>query len=386
MKGGTQHRVWLRRVKTDALLREDLGNLVEVNAPGVALDEHTEDVLKGEVRLLDVHRNGRRDDDVMVAELAHLAAAVTGEADGVDLLLLGLMQGAEDVLAVTRSGDAEEDVSGLGKRFNLTGEDLLERPVIADGGQDGGVRGEGDGAQGGAIDGEARDKLSDQMLRVGGRASVSSDQQLMPRPYRISGELADGEHRRVDFRGVVNRLHGGEGLGELAADEVFQIELALSLKRKLFVSKVTVAGDRTRVDDERQQRSMRLRDGVVKEEIGRYGKDKERRRNTDAVHGKTLQPFLEIIPMSAKNKPLIAKEGNRDCNGCRDNLRRQNHDGEVKPREEVGDGVDDQPGETDAEDSVESTHEEKPDDLRSWEDAAHGSERAVCGFVFRCLR
>ena len=59
---------------------------VEVHAEGAALDDHAEDVLEGEVGLLDVHGDGGRDDDVVIAEVAHLAAAVAAEADGGDAL------------------------------------------------------------------------------------------------------------------------------------------------------------------------------------------------------------------------------------------------------------------------------------------------------------
>ncbi len=40
-----------------------------------ALCEHAEDVLEGEVGFLDVHGDCRGDDDVVVAEVAHFAAA-----------------------------------------------------------------------------------------------------------------------------------------------------------------------------------------------------------------------------------------------------------------------------------------------------------------------
>jgi hypothetical protein len=55
-------------------------------AEEAALDEHAEDVLEGEVRLLDVHGDGGGDDDGVVAERSHLAAVVAGEADGGDAL------------------------------------------------------------------------------------------------------------------------------------------------------------------------------------------------------------------------------------------------------------------------------------------------------------
>ena len=51
------------------------GLLVELLFEEVALGEHAEDVFEGEVGFLDVHGGGGGDHDVVVAEVAHLAAA-----------------------------------------------------------------------------------------------------------------------------------------------------------------------------------------------------------------------------------------------------------------------------------------------------------------------
>jgi hypothetical protein len=55
---------------------------VEVPAKYTAVGEHAEDVFEGEVGFLDVHGDEGWDDDVVVAEVAHLAAAGAGEAEG----------------------------------------------------------------------------------------------------------------------------------------------------------------------------------------------------------------------------------------------------------------------------------------------------------------
>ena len=85
----------------------------------------------------------------------------------------------EDVGGVAGGGDAEEDVAGLAEGFDLAGEDLVEAEVVAAGGEDGGVGGEGDGAEGGAVVGEADDELGDEVLGVGGGASVAGDEELV---------------------------------------------------------------------------------------------------------------------------------------------------------------------------------------------------------------
>ena len=113
------------------------------------------------MRLLDVHSNRGGNDDVVIAEIAHLAAVVARVADGDEADLFCLMERVEDVGGVAGGGDGEEDVAGLAEGFDLAGEDTVEAVVVAAGGEDGGVGGEGDGAEGGAIDGEAANELGD---------------------------------------------------------------------------------------------------------------------------------------------------------------------------------------------------------------------------------
>jgi hypothetical protein len=146
---------------------------VEVDTEDEAFNEHAEDVIEGQVALLNVHRDGGGDDDVVVAERAHLAAFVAGEADGGDAHFFGLMESLEDVGGVAGGGDTEEDVAGLAEGLDLAGEDTLVAEVVADGGEDGRVGGEGDGAKGRAVDGEADDELGCEVLGVGGAATVS---------------------------------------------------------------------------------------------------------------------------------------------------------------------------------------------------------------------
>ena len=133
------------------LFAENLAFLIEVVAKGEAFDEHAEDMLQGEMRLLDVLGDIRRDDDVVVAQWTHEAAAVAGEADGGDADYLGLGDGSEQVLRVAGGRDGEEDVAGLGECFQLAGEDVVEAVVVAGGGEDGGVGGESNGAEGGRL-------------------------------------------------------------------------------------------------------------------------------------------------------------------------------------------------------------------------------------------
>ena len=56
------------------------------------------------------------------------------------------LEGLDAVAAVAAGGDGEEDVAGLAEGFDLALEDVVEGVVVADGGENAGVGGEGDGA------------------------------------------------------------------------------------------------------------------------------------------------------------------------------------------------------------------------------------------------
>ena len=132
----------------------------------------------------------------------------------------GLVEGVEDVGGVAGGGDAEEDVAGLAEGFDLAGEDLVEAEVVGAGGEDGGVGGEGDGAEGGAVVGEADDELGDEVLGVGGGASVAGDEELAAGLHGVGGELGDGDDGVGDVFVGEDGLHGVDGLRELLVDEV----------------------------------------------------------------------------------------------------------------------------------------------------------------------
>ena len=88
------------------------------------------------------------------------------------------------------------------------------------GGEDGGVGGEGDGAEGGAVCGEADDELGDEVLGVGGGASVAGDEEFVAGIHGLGGELGDGDDGVGDGFLGEDGLHGGDGLSELLLDYV----------------------------------------------------------------------------------------------------------------------------------------------------------------------
>jgi len=74
--------------------------------------------------------------------------------------------------------NGEENVARLAEGFNLARENAFEAIVVGDGGEDGGVRGESDGAHGGAIVDQAADELSGNVLGVGSAAAVAGHHQF----------------------------------------------------------------------------------------------------------------------------------------------------------------------------------------------------------------
>ncbi len=70
-----------------------------------------------------------------MAERGHLAAALAREAHGEQTCRPGGAQGRQHVGAVAGSGNAQQQIAFAPQRFHLTGENLAEVQVIADGGQ-----------------------------------------------------------------------------------------------------------------------------------------------------------------------------------------------------------------------------------------------------------
>ena len=125
------------------------------------------------------------------------------------------MEGFEDVGGVAGGGDAEEDVAGLAECFDLALEEAIEAEVVAACGEDGGVGGEGDGAESGAVDGEAYDEFGDEVLGVGGGATVAGDEEFVAGAHGLGDELACGGDGVGDLFVGEDGLEGGDGLLEL---------------------------------------------------------------------------------------------------------------------------------------------------------------------------
>jgi hypothetical protein len=203
-----------------------LGLRVEGGGEVETLDCHAEDVLKGEVAFLDVHGDVGRDDDIVIAEVPHLAAVVAAEADGDEVHLAGLVEGLEDVGGVARGGDTEEDVAGLAEGFDLSRKDAIEAEVVAGSGKYRGICRKGNGAEGRTVGGEADYELGDEVLGVGGGASVAGDEEFAASLHGVGGDLGDGDDGIGDVKVGEGGLHGGDGLGQMFLNDVLHLEWA----------------------------------------------------------------------------------------------------------------------------------------------------------------
>ncbi len=200
------------------LLSQFLRLLAEVWAEVEALYDHAIDVFEGEVGFLDVHGGVGGDDDVDVGEGGHGSATVAGVGDGVDAEGAGQAEGFDAVLAVAGGGDGEEDVAWEAEGFDLALEDVVVGVVVADGGEDAGVGRQRYRAECWPIHGEAGDELGDEVLGVGGGATVAADHELAAGLQGVGGDAAGFDDGGVDGLVVEDGGHGGDGLLELVVD------------------------------------------------------------------------------------------------------------------------------------------------------------------------
>src|SRR5665213_3781823 len=200
------------------LLSKMLGFFSEVGAEVKALDDHAENVFERQVRLLNIHRHVRWYDHVDVRERGHVAALAAGVGDGVQTHLLRQLQRLDAVLRVAAGRNREEHIALDAERFNLPLEDIVVAVIVADGGENAGVGGKRDGAQGRPGNSQPRDELGNQVLRIGSRSAVAAYQQLAAGLHGRGGKLAGLDDRVVN--GLVRKYsrHGGDGLSKLAAD------------------------------------------------------------------------------------------------------------------------------------------------------------------------
>src|SRR5881394_901091 len=141
------------------------------------LDEIANDVLDGQMQLLNAGGVGRRNDQRRVGEILDLAAAFAQERDDADAAGLRRLRGPDDVRTLARCRMQHDGVTRLGEGFDLPREHFVESHVVGTGGEEGRIRRERHRAHGGAIALIANDVFRGDMLGIGGAAAVAGEEQ-----------------------------------------------------------------------------------------------------------------------------------------------------------------------------------------------------------------
>ncbi len=143
---------------------------------------------------------GHGDMHIRFAQQAgHPAAGAPGQRQYAHLSGLRGPHGFDDARRIAAGAERHQHVAGQTQRPHLLGEHMVETVIVRHGGEGGGVGGEGDGGQFGALALEAADQFRGQMLTVGGRSAVAADQNLVPIRHRRRQHI-DGARDRPGQR------------------------------------------------------------------------------------------------------------------------------------------------------------------------------------------
>ncbi len=168
----------------------------------------------GHVNLLNTWGAVGGNDEGIVGHFCEVASVVSRQGDGFNAHLLGHLDGPDNVSRVSTSADTDSDVSFFPQGHNLLGEDLRKTIIVADAGEDGGIRAQGDGGKGRTLHEETVDKLCGEVLGLRCAASVAEEQDLVPVLEGIGNQLDDGGQSRkifiqepfLDFTGFLKPL------------------------------------------------------------------------------------------------------------------------------------------------------------------------------------
>ena len=122
-------------------------------------------------------RVGDVEQDVVVFEHGGDFPAVSaGEGEDAHVAFVGGFNRFDDVAGIAGGGDAQQDIAWAAECADLFAEDVFEAVVVADGGEGGGVGGEGDCGQFHAFFFKTAGQFGGEVLRVGRRAAVAADE------------------------------------------------------------------------------------------------------------------------------------------------------------------------------------------------------------------
>jgi len=123
-----------------------------------------------------------------VGQLRQATASLAGHGHGEGAEIARSLQRGTDVVAGSRSRDADYDIARSAKSIQLALEDFRESTVVGDGGQHGAVCSECERRQGPTVAAKASHEFGRQMLRVGGTAAVTAPENLVALPHAFGHE------------------------------------------------------------------------------------------------------------------------------------------------------------------------------------------------------
>lgn len=122
---------------------------------------------------------------------------LTEESDGLDAHLLCLFYRLDAVFRIAAGGEDEEDVPGISESFQLTGEYQIERIIVSDRRDGGGIDREGDGRETPTFPLVLPDEFCCDMLSIGGASAIPADKELVSflegsdNEFRCIGDVSD---------------------------------------------------------------------------------------------------------------------------------------------------------------------------------------------------
>ena len=145
------------------------------------------------------------------------SAAFSEKHDASHANSLRFFDGGEDITRLSARRKPDEDIPRFAESADLTGEDVLEGVVVADGGEESPVGAQGDGGIGAAVALEAAGELSGDMPAVSSAAAVTADEKFTAGFETGENEIGGFSDFGFELAEGLEGLQGAvEGLREFA--------------------------------------------------------------------------------------------------------------------------------------------------------------------------
>ena len=112
--------------------------------------------------------------DLVIATPFGQSPILASEKYGRESEVLSSPESTEYVGAIATGAEADKNIAGTSKRFNLARKDAIVAIIVADAGQGGNIRIDADGRESTALEVVTSDQFFGKMERVGSAASISA--------------------------------------------------------------------------------------------------------------------------------------------------------------------------------------------------------------------